>query len=332
MSFGWQGGEPTLCGLDFFRRAVAYQRRYGLSGQRVANAIQTNGLLLDDGWAEFFRDSNSLVGLSIDGPSEVHDAYRRTLGGRPTDENVMRAVDVLTRNSVAFNLLTVVTKANCERAPEVYRHLRELGQSRFQFLPCVELDPLTGQPYDYSISAAEHGRFLIELFDVWVADDWRHVYVRTFNDFITKFVSGRNPFCVFNPTCGDFAVVEHNGDVYACDVFVEPAWLIGNLLETPRDELWVRPRFEEFRQRKTGLDPECRRCQWLELCYGGCPKYRIYNGGETARDYFCDGYRAFLAHAEDGRREMAAELRRAYAGLQQQNRARRAPAPVTLGR
>ena len=141
--------------MGFFHRAVAYQRRFGLRSQQVANAIQINGLMLDDALAGLLRGSNPPVGLSIDGPPEVHDAYRRTLGGRPTHENVMRTVDVLTRNVDAFNVLTVVTKANCDRAPDAYRYLRELGQSRFQFLPCVEMDPLTGQPCAHSISAAE---------------------------------------------------------------------------------------------------------------------------------------------------------------------------------
>ena len=314
-SFGWQGGEPTLCGREFFESAVAYQRLYGRPGQTVANALQTNGLLLDDAFAIFLRDHKFLVGLSIDGPPDVHDAYRQTMGGRPTHEQVAGAVKTLHRHGLVFNTLTVVTKANVGRASDVYRYLRDLGQTRLQFLPCVEMNATTGTPHIYSITAEEYGGFLIDLFDAWAADGWQGVYVRTFNDFLTKFVSGKNPFCVFNPTCGDFAVVEHNGDVYACDVFVEPYWRIGNLMDIPLDELWERPRFEEFRQRKLGLDPTCQACEWLDLCYGGCPKYRIYNGGPEAPDYFCAGYKAFFAHAVPQLRTMAGEIEQAYTRL-----------------
>ena len=294
-SFSWQGGEPTLMGLPFFEKVVSLQQRYG-RGQTVANSLQTNATLLNDDWARFLWQYRFLVGVSLDGPQEMHDAQRLDHTGQGSFERVMRGVNVLRQHDVAFNILVVLTRQNIGDPTSLYRFFLEQDLRHLQFIPCAERDPATHDLAPFSISADEYGAFLCRAFELWLKDGQPTAYVRFFDELLIAYVNGQHPSCIHREQCGDFVVVEHNGDVYACDFFVEPAWRLGNLLETPLLELLQSERFTAFRQRKRELAAECRRCQYLHLCYGGCPKYRLLDSGDIASpSYFCAAYRRFFA-------------------------------------
>jgi len=300
-SFGWQGGEPTLAGLAFFEKVVAFQQQYGFPGQLVGNGLQTNGTLLDDDWARFLRRYNFLVGVSLDGPPEFHDHYRTHRGGQPSFDRVMAGIEALKRHRVEFNILVLLNDRNVKHPREVWQFLRDHDFHYLQFIPCVERDPATGQPTPYSITAEEYGEFLCVIFDEWLREDRPPTFVRLFDDVLAQYVQGENPCCIFRERCGDYVVIEHNGDVYACDFFVEPEWRIGNLMETPLAKLVASDHLETFRQRKMRLAPACRACRWQEFCHGGCCKYRMVLTNDPAQPtYFCAAYRRFFAHSEAG--------------------------------
>jgi len=299
VSFGWQGGEPTLMGLDFFRRAVEWQQQYGYSGQTVANGLQTNGLLLNDEWAEFLRRYKFLVGVSLDGPPDLHDFYRRNAAGKGSFGRVMENIERLKAHRVEFNLLVVLNDRNVTQPERLWDFFLEHDLRYLQFIPCVERDPRTGKLASFSITGKQYGQFLRRTFDRWYGEGEPTLYERFFNDLLAVYCGEEHPSCLHRPECGDYVVVEHNGDVYACDFFVEPEWYLGNLLETPLPALTQTERAQSFRQRKRNLAPECRRCGWLPLCYGGCPKYRQFAGGVHRPNYLCEGYKRFYAYAHE---------------------------------
>jgi uncharacterized protein len=303
VTFGWQGGEPLLMGLDFFRRAVALQDKHRKPGMRVVNALQTNGTLLDDAWCRFFREHDFLVGLSLDGPREAHDAYRADKGGRPTFDRVMAGLALLREHGVEFNILATVHAANADRPIEVYRFLRDEVDARFiQFIPIVQREG--GGVSARSVVAEQFGRFLIAVFDEWVRRDVGRVFVQIFDVALAAWVGAPPGLCVFDETCGNALVLEHNGDLYACDHFVDPHYRLGNILQTPLVDL-----VGSERQRRFGLDkrdalPEtCRVCEVRFVCNGGCPKNRL-----QGLNYLCEGYKAFFQHVDGPMRFMAAEL------------------------
>ncbi|MBN1976971.1 MAG: anaerobic sulfatase maturase [Anaerolineae bacterium] len=303
VTFGWQGGEPLLMGLDFFRRAVALQEVHRKPEMRIVNALQTNGTLLDDEWCRFFREHDFLVGLSLDGPREAHDAYRVDKGGRPTFDRVMAGLALLKQRAVEFNVLSTVHAANADHPLEVYRFLRdEVGARFIQFIPIVQREG--GGVSARSVRAEQYGDFLIAIFDEWVRRDVGRVFVQIFDVALAAWVGDRPGLCVFDETCGNALVLEHNGDLYACDHFVEPRYRLGNVLQTPLVEL-----VGSEQQRRFGLDkrdalPEaCRACEVRFVCNGGCPKNRL-----QGLNYLCEGYKAFFHHIDEPMRFMAAEL------------------------
>jgi uncharacterized protein len=315
----WQGGEPTLMGLDFFRRAVAIDEKLRRPGQRVERTIQTNGVLLDDAWCAFFREHDFLVGLSVDGPRALHDAYRVDKGGRPTFERVMRAAGLLQAHGVRFNTLTTVHAANGDHPLEVYRFLRDEVRSRFlQFIPIVERDSPNGfQEGDRvtarSVKAKQYGRFLTAVFDEWVRRDVGTVFVQIFEAALAAWLGGVPSLCIFRPTCGDAMALEHNGDLYSCDHFVEPRFLLGNIREQPMAELATSERQRRFGQDKQATLPRyCRECAVRFACNGGCPKERFLRtpDGEPGLNYLCAGYKAFFQHVDRPMRLMVDLLRR----------------------
>lgn len=295
-SFGWQGGEPLLMGIEFFQEAIALQKQHGQPGQWVANGMQTNGVLLDDAWARFLRDNRFLVGLSLDGPAELHDAYRVNAAGHPSHERVMAAVRAMTLYSVEFNCLVVLNRDNVRQPVQLYDYFLSRGLRYLQFIPCMELDE-TGQVADFSITPEQYGDFLCAVFDRWLVNGQPTAYIRLFDEMLIRYVRGEFPSCTFRESCDSYVVVEHNGDVYACDFFVTPEWYLGNLMETPLVELVQGERYRAFAARKSQVAPECRACPWWSLCHGGCPKYRIV-GASGARDYFCTAHRRFFAHSK----------------------------------
>ncbi|MBN1460240.1 MAG: anaerobic sulfatase maturase, partial [Armatimonadetes bacterium] len=265
VTVAWQGGEPTLMGLDFFRRAQEYIEQYRRPNTTIESTIQTNGVLLDDEWCEFLRESNFLVGISIDGPREMHDAYRHDKAGRSVFDRVMHGLRLLQSHKVEFNVLATVHAANGDHGLEVYRFFRdEVGAQYLQFIPIVERDNETGFQEgttltDRSVTAEQYGRFLISIFDEWVRRDVGQTFVQTFDGVLASYVRGRSTLCVFSPTCGEGAALEHTGDLYSCDHFVEPKHLLGNILETPLGELMGSEKQRKFgRDKQDTLPRYCR--------------------------------------------------------------------------
>jgi len=318
VTFGWQGGEPLLMGLDFFRRAVELQELYHRPGRRVINALQTNGVFLDGEWCRFFREHNFLVGLSLDGPRELHDAYRVDKGSNPTFDRVMSSVALLKKYGVEFNILTTIHAANADHPLEVYRFLRdEVGTQFIQFIPIVERDNDTGfqegeRVSERSVTGRRYGDFLIAVFDEWVRRDVGHVFVQIFDMALAAWMGQRQGLCVFQESCGLALVLEHNGDLYACDHFVEPRHRLGNIQETPLVEMVGSEQQRQFGLAKRDTLPHyCRDCEVRFICNGGCPKNRVLRtpDSEPELNYLCAGYKAFFTHIDQPMRIMAAELR-----------------------
>ncbi len=294
--FAFQGGEPTLAGLPYFRALVELQKRHGRPGQSVSNSIQTNGILLTREWCQLFRDYEFLVGLSLDGPQDVHDRYRVNKSGHGTWDAVMDAVSLLQRERVEFNVLSVVSQANVQRALETYQFFRGLGVDNLQFIPLVEFHP-NGEPEPYTITGDEYGRFLCELFEAWWPER-RTVRIRYF-DNIAEALAGIKPgTCTMHDSCDSYAVVEYNGDVYPCDFFVEQSWRLGNIHADSWGEIARRRRRYDFAAKKTLLHPECAACQFQSICKGGCPNTRQAPRGEFGDlDWLCAGYKMIFSKA-----------------------------------
>jgi uncharacterized protein len=307
-SFGWQGGEPTLLGVDFFRRVVALQAQTARPGTAIANGLQTNGTLINDEWARFLLRYRFLVGLSLDGPAEIHDHYRRDHAGAPTHERVLRAARTLRDGQVEFNVLCMVTDYSAGRAAEIMDYMLGQGLTFLQFIPCLERDPDSGDLLPFTCSPEGYGQFLCDAFDVWASEWPPRAYVRTFNDLLAAAAGSPAPTCVFRPNCADYILVEHNGDVYPCDFFVEPEYLLGNIMHTPLREIALSDAFRAFRNQKQPHDPTCLACEWLPFCHGACPRHRPGASDAAPGNFFCESYRMLFAHAMGRLREMAERL------------------------
>ncbi len=331
----WQGGEPTLMGLDFFRRSVELVRQYLRPYQRALYTIQTNGTLLDAEWAEFFRAHDFLVGISIDGPRELHDAYRVDKGGKGSFDQVTRGLGFLQDGGVEWNALTTVHAANGDHGADVYRFLRDdLGCRFMQFIPIIERfaeespeesqaewkswrdRPLYSQHGEgvtgRSVAPEQYGRFLIDVFDEWVSRDVGEVFVQMFDVALANWHGEPPSLCVHSETCGLALALEHNGDLYSCDHFVEPEYLLGNIRETHMLELVASQRQRQFGLDKAATLPQyCRECDVRFACHGGCPKDRFTStpDGEPGLNYLCAGYKAFFHHVDEPMRRMSELLR-----------------------
>jgi uncharacterized protein len=369
IGFAWQGGEPTLLGVGFFRRVVELQKKHS-DGRPVNNAFQTNGTLLDDEWGEFLAANRFLVGLSIDGPRELHDRWRVDKNDKPTFDAVMRGLDVLKKHRVEFNTLTVVNRTNSQRPLEVYRFLKEIGSGFIQFIPLVERLPQTrlrvlgfdlaeppepGQANDpeavvtaWSVESRQYGNFLCEIFDEWVRNDVGRCFVQLFDVALGAWAGAPPSLCVFAETCGNAMAIEHNGDLYSCDHYVYPKYRLGNILNHSLGQMT-----DSLQQRKFGADKRdtlpqyCRKCEVRFACNGECPKHRFIKtpDGEEGLNYLCPAYKKFFNHIDPYMKTMAQLLRQgqAPAGImemirrreQQQNLAtagRNDPCPCGSGR
>ena len=318
VTVAWQGGEPTLMGLDFFRRSIELQKKYQRPGMQVENTFQTNGILLSDEWCQFFHDNNFLIGLSIDGPKTLHDRFRKDKSGDGTFDRAVQAARLLQKNKVEFNILCTVNSKNADHPLEVYRYFRdELDAHYLQFIPIVERENESGLQEgetvtDRSVGPAQWGRFLVEIFDEWVRRDVGETFVLNFDGILAGWLGMAGTLCIFGRTCGLGLVLEHNGDLYSCDHFVEPDYLLGNIMKRPMIELLASEK-----QRKFGLDKEdtlplyCRECRFLFACNGECPKNRFIKtpDGEAGLNYLCIGYMAFFKHVDRYMRIMADLLR-----------------------
>lgn len=312
--FSWQGGEPTMLGLDYFRKIVALQGRHRPDGVRISNTFQTNGILLDDAWAAFFGEEKFLVGISVDGPKKIHDRYRVDRAGRPTFDAVMRGLEHLRAANVEFNILTTVHHGNVSRGKDLYRFLRDLGSPYLQFIPIVERRAMAGglaaapqidadpthAVTEWSVTPKAYGKFLCDIFDIWFRQDVGKVFVQHFETQIGLWAGGPSSLCVFAETCGNGFALEHNGDLYSCDHFVYPEYRLGNIADRPLRDLVWSDRAHDFGQDKADtLTAQCRACRFRFACNGGCPKHRILTSrdGEPGQNYFCESYRMFYKHA-----------------------------------
>jgi uncharacterized protein len=327
VNFCWQGGEPTLLGRGFFERVLDLQAKHCLPGKRILNALQTHGGLLDKSWAVFLRENNFLVGLSIDGPRDIHNAGRRDRRGRPTFDKTRRAVMLLREHGVAFNTLTVVHARNADRGPVIYKFLRRLGVRHMQFIPLVErLDGagnLAAPPRlaesanhkalsPWSVPPDGYGRFLCAVFDEWRKADIGRVFVQMFDLLLGLRLGHPSSLCVFAETCGRGPVLEHNGDLFSCDHYVYPQFRLGNIAQVPLDVLVNAPRQQAFGlAKRKDLPTDCEACRFLLFCFGGCPKHRFTPAadGTPRLNYLCPSYRTLFTHTEPVMSDMAALLR-----------------------
>lgn len=321
VTIAWQGGEPTLMGLGFFERAVELAERYRRPGQSLQHTIQTNGTLLTADWCSFLHEHNFLVGLSVDGPRELHDAYRVDKKGRPSFDRVMRGHRLLVEHGVEFNVLCTVHAANQQHPIDVYRFFRdELGAKHIQFIPIVEREAFGTWVEDASVShrsvdPCKWGEFLVAVFDEWLVQDVGTVFVQAFDAALASWLGLPPGVCIFAETCGNAVAMEHNGDVYCCDHFVEPDYLLGNLTETHLLDLVASPRQREFGEAKRDALPRyCRDCEVRFACNGECPKNRftISPDGEPGLNYLCLGYKRFFRHIDGPMRMMAHLLHRGH--------------------
>lgn len=309
--FGWQGGEPLIAGKDFFRRAVAYQKEFGRDGQTISNGLQTNATLLDDEWAALLAEHKFLVGVSIDGPPQVHDANRLDRRGRPTSQRVWRGVDLLRKHQAEFNVLVTINRTNAPHAGNIYRYFVNRGITYLQFIPILERVPGTDEPADFSPTAEQYGRWMLEVFEQWADRDVGRVSVRFIDDALHVILYGKASTCVHSERCAAAHIVEWNGDVYACDHFVFKEWYLGNLMETPLVEVLKNPLLEEFAALKTDRPEACRECEFLEFCQAGCPKHHRPIGRDPKRvNHFCEAYKMFFAEALPELRRIAEYIRR----------------------
>ncbi|NOQ42814.1 MAG: anaerobic sulfatase maturase [Desulfuromusa sp.] len=317
--FGWQGGEPTLMGLNFFKRVVGLQQQSG-RGQSVGNGLQTNGLLLDDRWAQFLSEYSFLVGLSLDGPQHVHDRYRKNCDGCGTWSTVVEKAKLLQDVGVAVNSLSVVNDYSVRFPEEIYASHKQVGLNHMQFIPCVETDLKNlDSAASFSVSSEAYGTFLCQLFDLWLndfVDGEPTTFVRLFDSMFYLYVGMDPPDCGLKQTCGDYLVVEHNGNVYPCDFFVDPEWRLGNVLEDDLITLLNGDAQFAFGCAKANLPDGCEICEWIQFCYGGCPKDRIRDPRDKGMNHFCTAYKVFYQHADPHFRQLAEDWKRREAEAQ----------------
>ncbi|AAM06025.1 TPA: anaerobic sulfatase maturase [Methanosarcina acetivorans] len=324
VTIAWQGGEPTLMGIDFYRRAIELQEKYKKPGMTFENTMQTNGTLLDDEWCRFFKENNFLIGISIDGPRELHDSYRVDKKGEGSFDMVMKGLHFLQKHGVEYNVLTTVNRANAGYPLEVYRFLRDEAKTDWiQFIPVVERINEEGRTLyqkgnrvsDRSVQPGQFGSFLSRIFDEWVRNDVGRVFVQTFEASARRWLGLPSGMCVFEETCGMGLALEHNGDLYACDHFVEPDYLLGNIMEKEIAELAFSEKQYRFGQEKRDTLPRvCRECEVLFACRGECPKNRFLTtpSGEPGLNYLCEGWKAFFRHIDFPMQILAGLIRRGY--------------------
>lgn len=311
VTFCWHGGEPLLAGIDFYEKAVALQKRYQ-GNKQIENSLQTNGLLINPDWCDFFRENNFLIGLSIDGPQDIHDAYRRDRGGHPTFDRVMRGLEMMATSGVEYNTLSTINNRCAGQGKRVYQFMRSISRY-MQFLPVVEhtvttpsgraaiVPPSTegSKVAPWSITPKAFGKFMTDIFDEWVINDVGERFVQLFDITLAQWCGVQPSLCAFCPTCGDGLVVEHNGDVYMCDHFVYPEYRLGNIGTEHLADMQRKPELFRFGiEKRNALPSDCRKCDYLFACRGECPKHRFATTrrGEKGLNTLCEGYKHFFEH------------------------------------
>jgi len=332
INFAWQGGEPTLMGIDFFKKVVELQNKYS-GGKKISNAFQTNAIIVDDEWCEFFAENNFLIGVSIDGPPEINDKFRVDKSGNPTTEIVVRAIDKMKKHGVQFNSLSCVNRLSGSKPLEVYNFLKSIGVEFMQFIPIVERvaddeaeklgielavppeldqEPEAAKVTSWSVQPRQYGNFLNSIFDEWVKKDVGKIFVQIFDVALSAWVGYIPTLCCFAPRCGNALILEHNGDVFACDHFMYPKYNRGNIMEKPLDEMVFSPEQIKFGNDKTAALPDfCLKCSVRFACNGGCPKHRflLTKQKEPGLNYLCAGYKKFFKHINPKMQEMSELIR-----------------------
>jgi len=331
--FDWQGGEPTLMGIEFFRTALDFQERYG-RGKRIRNTLQTNGTLLDEAWCVFLAKNRFLVGLSMDGPAAVHDALRVDGDGRPTLARVLAAFGLMQRHGVEVNILATVNSESSRHPREVYRFFREQGAQFIQFIPVIEregdagsekpgISPAPTQSLTqgeaattvtpWSVAPEQYGEFLIQVFQEWIRNDVGRIFVMNFEWTLAAWAGAGPGVCYLSPRCGSNLILEHDGTVYSCDHFMYPDYRLGNILEGGLAGMVRSARQTAFGAAKeTGLPGYCRGCGFLFACRGGCPKHRFApsSDGEPGVNHLCGGLKKFYQYVNPSMKQMVELIRR----------------------
>lgn len=300
ITFSWHGGEPTVLGLKYFRRIIEIQSKYKPLDKTIVNGVQTNGTLLDDEWCSFFAKEQFAVGLSLDGPSDMHNRFRLSKDNEPTFEQVMRGYYLLQKHNVYTDILCVVNAHNVRHPHILYGFFKEINARYITFLPLVEQEGKHGVS-DISVPSGIWGQFLCSIFDEWVKEDIGNVKVQIFEESLRTAFNQEHSLCIFRPTCGDIPVIEHNGDFYSCDHYVDEKHRLGNITETPLVELLESPaQFAFGADKENNLPSYCRECLVRSMCNGGCPRNRfiLTPDGETGLNYLCAGYKQFFSHSQ----------------------------------
>ncbi len=300
-TFTWQGGEPTVMGLDFFRQAVELQKYYA-KGRVYANSLQTHAMLLNPEWAKFLKQENFLVGISIDGPEHIHDYYRLDAQGKGTFQKVFDNTKMLQEHKVDFNILASVTDYSANYPKEIYQFFRDNNFNFMQFSPVVEPDnENSGIALPFSVNARQYGHFLHKVFRSWLKDfDYQQLKqktsIRFFDSLLNRYIGNEADHCIFKKNCNVYLVVEHNGDLFSCDFLVSPQTYLGNLHQIELKHAFNSPNHIAFGQQKANYDKKCQQCQWLKICYGGCVKDRINDSRDQGHNRFCHSYEYFFEH------------------------------------
>ncbi len=310
-SFAWQGGEPTLMGLDFYKRLVALQKQYGRSGQTMTNALQTNGILLDEDWCSFLAENKFLTGISVDGPKELHDVYRKDRAGNGTFDRVMQGIANCRKHKAEFNILVLLNNVNVQNPDRLYAFFQSLDVDFLQFVPCVERDPNDpAKAAPFSITPRQYGQFMCRIFDLWMAEGIRKRSIRLFDSLLSFLLGGPHTECTFARRCSDYIVIEHNGDAFCCDFYVTEGTRLGNIMDTPIEQLAGSPLKRTFARKKSEIANTCLICRYLDICRGGCPKDRtMLTGKHRVPSYFCEGYKMFFDHALPPLQAIAQKIR-----------------------
>ena len=307
-SFGWQGGEPTLMGVDFFEKVVSLQKKYGKPGALVSNGLQTNVTMIDDEFAQHLAEYKFLVGASIDGPDHIHNTYRLNAAGSGSHDAVMKGVQALNRHNVEYNALILVSTANVEHPEEVYDYLLDMGIHYHQYIPCVEFDD-RGNPLPYTITSAQWSNFLNRIYDRWVGTDTRKVSIRDFDALLQLLVNGTYSMCVHGGYCASYFVVEYNGDIYPCDFYVEKAKRLGSIMTDSWSKLKNSSRYRGFAEQKADWNDKCAACKYLRYCSGDCLKQRFYGTQDPKNlSWLCEGWEQFYSHTLSGFEKLAVSI------------------------